>query len=596
MCGIYGIVDPDRRVDARFLEKTVRTMRHRGPDTSGVWVSEDRKVGLAHCRLAIIDLDPRSNQPMTNRDETLVLSYNGETYNFQEIRGILEGKGHHFRTLSDTEVILHSYEEWGLECVHQFRGMFAFALFDKKRDRLWLVRDRLGIKPLIYYWDGSLFGFSSEIPSLAQPEKFDRALDTSALYDALTYLYIPAPKTAYRHVRKLEAGHWLVYENGEVSLKKYWDIDEIGSNEIDEETACGRVRETLSDAVRLRLISDVPLGVLLSGGMDSSTVAYFAQQNSTTPITTFSLGFDVKTSDELEYANLVANHVGSHHITSVYHLTEARRDAGSNVFLYGEPHGDSSILPSFAVCEMAKRSVTVALSGDGGDEVFCGYTRYNEFPRHNQQHSHWFHGAFRRILLENVPLLARGRNRLLRYHLDEFDLYTLLCGGLNKTEKRSLLDPDVFHGFRSYDDYWLYRKYWKPDLPIRTRLQYLDVKTYLADDILVKMDRASMALSLETRLPFLDHKLVEEVFSWPENIRDNGRTLKYILKKAVRGLLPQEILDKPKHGFSIPWRAWARHWGEMRTVFGDGTFFRKNLRLPKYYMLLVLQQWLKSNA
>jgi asparagine synthase (glutamine-hydrolysing) len=595
MCGICGIIQPVG-VDREQLERITRGMLHRGPDAGGTWISPDGQVGFGHRRLTIIDLDPRSNQPFHSDDDQLVLTFNGEIFNFHDIRRELEAKGHRFRTTSDTEVILHAYAEWDTASVHKFRGMFAFALWDARRKRVWIARDRLGIKPVIYYEKDGVFAFASELPPLSDETAFDRTLDMEALYDALTYLYIPSPKTAFRHIRKLEAGHELLLENGAITIRKYWDVPEIGTREITEAQAVERLRELIDESVRLRLLADVPVGSLLSGGIDSSVVTTYAQRNASGPLNTFSVGFDVAEKDELAFANALAAELGSAHTTEVLTVGGGREQMQQCMFSYGEPHGDSSIIPTTLVSRMARQKVTVALSGDGGDEVFWGYKRYLAYPEFNQKDGLPLRTTLGNLVQTALPLETRGRHRLLQHCLKDFDLYTLLLGGLTRADKRALLTPEIYDSFRDYDEYWAYRKFWREDLPLASRLQYLDLKTYLPDDILTKVDRASMTVALEARVPLLDHKLVEEVFSWPDTIRSDGRTLKYLFKKAMHGVIPERVLTKPKHGFSIPWRAWAGQWAEQDAPQGDGHFFQKGLRLPNNYMLFVTQRWLEARG
>jgi asparagine synthase (glutamine-hydrolysing) len=596
MCGICGLIDRHGNISRPLVERMTEIMRHRGPDAGGVWLNERATVALGNRRLAILDLDPRSNQPFISDDGTIVLTYNGEIYNFRDLRRKLEAHGHHFRTESDTEVIVHAYQEWGLESVHRFRGMFAFALHDAPKNRTWLVRDRLGIKPLLYYEKDGVFAFASELQQFTDTGAFDADLDLSALYDCLTYQYIPAPKTAFRYMRKLEAGHWLLWENGAVRTQRYWDVPVFGENAVTEDAAIKRLRDILDEAVALRLIADVPVGTLLSGGIDSSAVSYYAQKNHSGPLHTFSVGFDVAVKDELAYAGLMARQIGSDHVTQTVRLADVRADATRQMFLYGEPHGDSSIFPTRIVSRIARNKVTVALSGDGGDEVFWGYKRYLAFPEHNGRHHFPLRGVSRTFIEEVLPMTLRGRGHLMRRHLDGFELWTQLLGGLTRPEKERFITNDLVDHFADYDEHWAFRKYWRDDLPMATRLQYLDLKTYLADDILVKVDRASMSVSLEARVPLLDHKLAEEVFSWPDSIRSDGRSLKYIFRKAMNGILPDAILNKPKHGFSIPWREWLRNWNEFQDVRGDGQFFKSGERLPQHYTTLMLQHWLQHQT
>ncbi len=566
-------------------------MRHRGPDAGGTWLSKDSSIGLGNRRLAIIDIDPRSNQPFVSDDGSLVITYNGEIFNFMDVRKELESKGHHFRTTSDTEVIIHAYQEWGFDCLHKFRGMFAFALYDQSKKRLWLARDRLGIKPLLYYHNEGLFAFASELQQFSDSGGFDCSLDLTALYDALAYLYIPAPKSAFLHVRKLEAGHWMILENNTVKVERYWDVQAFGEVELTEAEAVARLRERMDEAVKLRLVSDVPVGTLLSGGIDSSTVTLYAQKNHNGPLHTFSVGFEDSGRNELDFAKQVASMVGSNHSTRVYRLEAAREATRRSMFLYGEPHGDSSIFPTSVVSRMAREHVTVALAGDGGDELFWGYRRYLEYPRFAGR-SLPAGSLLQRAVMAGLPMMTRGRYRILRYLTDEFDLWTVLMDGFLRSDKWRLVNDDTRDLLKNYDDYWAYRRFWRADLPLATRLQYLDLKTYLVDDILTKVDRASMSVSLEARVPLLDHKLVEEVFSWPDGVRSDARTLKHIFKRAMTGILPDNILHKRKQGFSIPWKSWIKDWQEFHGLRGDGRFFRRGVALPDHYMPLMMQLWL----
>ncbi|MCC6477233.1 asparagine synthase (glutamine-hydrolyzing) [bacterium] len=591
MCGICGIVNP-RGVDSSLLEKMTEIMFHRGPDAGGNWISESRQVGLGNRRLAIIDLDPRSNMPLRFPERGLTITYNGEIYNYRDTRAELEAKGHRFETNSDTEVILHAYDEWDFDAIHKLRGMFAFALWDEPRKRLWVARDRLGIKPVIYYLKDGVFAFASEIQQFSESGAFKLSDDLTALYDSLTYGYIPSPKTAFKELRKLEAGHYLIYENGLLRDQEYWDVREFGTNDLAREKAVELIRESLEEAISLRLVADVPVGTLLSGGIDSSCVTWYAQKLSDHPLFTFSVGFDARS--ELGDAKIVADSVKSNHVIKHYNVESAKEDFARWMFLYGEPHGDSSIFPTTLVSQMAREKVTVALSGDGGDEVFWGYKRYLHFPEHYDNHGFPFRGAFRNLVHKYYPLLKKGRHRTQLYLLDDFDLWTLLMGGLPKADKEWILDPGLMREFKDYDDYWSWRKYWKPELPLATRLQYLDLKTYLPDDIMVKVDRASMAVSLEAREPLLDHKLVETAFSLSDGLRSDGKTLKLLFKQAMRGVLPDTILSKPKQGFSIPWRRWVKAMPDFAKQQGDGSFFRRGLALPPSYPVLVVQQWLKN--
>lgn len=591
MCGICGLYDP-RGVKPNLVERMTAIMYHRGPDSGGTWLNDARTVGIGNRRLAVIDLDPRSNQPLAFPERELMITYNGEIYDHAETRKELEALGHSFRTQSDTEMVMHAYAEWGFDAIHKFRGMFAFALWDARKKLLWVVRDKLGVKPVIYYHKDDVFAFASEIQQFSRNEEFALSDDFTALYDALTYGYIPSPKTAFKELRKLEPGHYLVWENNQLRNVEYWDVKEFCTNDLPQARAVEVVREALEEAIRLRLVSDVPVGTLLSGGIDSSCVTWYAQKNADHPLFTFSIGFDAHS--ELEFAKIVADKVKSNHVIRRYDVASAKDDFARWMFLYGEPHGDSSIFPTTLVSQMAREKVTVALSGDGGDELFWGYKRYKHFAEHNGQYGFPLRGAFRDLVHKYYPFMSKGRIRSQLYLLDDFDLWCVLLGGFPKADKERLLNSDLLREFRDYDDYWAWRKFWKPELPLATRLQYLDLKTYLPDDIMVKVDRASMAVSLEAREPLLDHKLVETAFALPDKLRSDGKTLKLIFKQAMRGVLPEEILSKPKQGFSIPWMTWVKSMPDFAKQQGDGRFFKKGLTLPPNYMVLVLQQWMQG--
>lgn len=593
MCGICGILTP-RGVDHPLLERMTAIMHHRGPDAGGTWLNEARTVGLGNRRLAIIDLDPRSNMPLRFAERGLTITYNGEIYNYQDVRRELTQLGHRFETNSDTEVILHAYDQWGFESLHKLRGMFALALWDEPRRRLWVARDRLGVKPVIYYVRDDMFAFASEIQQFSESGGFELSDDLSALYDSLTYGYIPAPKTAFAELKKLEAGHYLVWENGALRDVVYWDVTEFGTNDIPLETATLQLRDQLEEAIRLRLVSDVPVGTLLSGGIDSSCVTWYAQKNADHPLYTFSVGFDAHS--ELADAQIVADAVGSNHVVKHYDAASAREDFARWMFLYGEPHGDASIFPTTLVSQMAREKVTVALSGDGGDELFWGYKRYLHFAAHNGKYSFPFRGAMRELVHKYYPFMQKGRIRSQLYLLNDFDLWCVLLGGFPRADKERVLVPELVREFAQYDEYWAWRRYWKPELPLATRLQYLDLKTYLPDAIMAKVDRASMAMSLEAREPLLEHQLVTAAFALPDTLRSDGRTLKVLFKQAMRGVLPDSILTKPKQGFSIPWMTWVKSLPEFGKQTGDGTFFMRGLALPPSYEMLVLQQWITNRA
>ena len=612
MCGIVGLTHTDGKIEAGTLAHMCATVAHRGPDDSGLWMSKDSRVGLAQRRLSIIDLSPAGHQPMCNQDGTLWIVYNGEVYNYIELKHRLEGLGHRFRSNSDTETIVHAYEEWGVKCFSELRGMFALALWDEKKQQLLLVRDHTGIKPLLYYWDGKTFAFASEIKAFWALEGLNRNLDRSAIFDYLTYLYVPAPKTAYQYVRKLQPGHYLTFDGKELTLAQYWDVPLEQDHSLDEEQAVRLVQERLSDAVCMNMVSDVPVGVFLSGGLDSSTVVAHMTKLTQEPIRTFSIGFDVPEHSETAYARVVAETFHTnHHERSVGR--ESLQDLLPRVVtLYDEPYGDGSAMPTLRVSELARGQVKVALSGDGGDEVFAGYNWYDRWLRF-QAANRALPQFLRRDILAPLgrvwPASMPGigiKHFLESIAYDPLAQYARQMELFSPVEKRWLFRDEWANEFADYDDYWYYRQYWKPELDLITRIQYLDLKTYLPDDILTKVDRAGMAVGLETRPPLLDHRLIEAVFQVPAKIRFRNGEKKYLLKRAMEGVLPDEILARRKKGFSSPLMQWVDQESDWVR-----SFFQRSSKLirpealsgmsrygrgAKNWALLVLEQWATTEA
>lgn len=563
MCAIVGLIRGRGRVDPALLDRMRDSMAHRGPDDAASWVSADGTAGLGHRRLSIIDLSAAGRQPMTNEDGTLQLVFNGEIYNFAELRRELERAGHRMRSSTDSEVILHGYEEWGTDVVRRLRGMFAFALWDGPRRRLLLARDRLGIKPLFYRHDGDDLTFASELKGVVADPAVPRRLDESALWDFFTYRYVPTPKTIWRDVKKLPPGHWAVFENGSLTLSEYWAPRFGGAGAIPEDEAVERLRAKLEECVAMHMVADVPVGVLLSGGLDSSTVCALASRSVREPLHTFSIGFDVERHDERPFARMVAERYRTDHHELSVDRELARSIEDDVVEMYDEPFADSSATPTFFVSRLARRTVPVALSGEGGDEVFGGYSWYGLFlglrgldrlPR----------GARRLVgsLVRPLPTGFKGKWTIEASALDPVERYALLMGGLTSARKQELLAPDFRRRFDGYDDLWHFRRFWREDLDPFSRMQYLDLRTYLNDDILTKVDRASMAVSLEARVPLLDHELIESVLALPVEMRNPGAAQKHLFRRAIAPWLPQAVLEKKKQGFSVPLYAWFDAPGE----------------------------------
>jgi asparagine synthase (glutamine-hydrolysing) len=530
-----------------------KLIRHRGPDDQGVWVGDG--VGLGIRRLSIIDLEG-GHQPIFNEDQSILVVFNGEIYNYCELQEGLKKRGHSFRTKSDTEVIVHAYEEYGDDCVKHLRGMFTFALWDRKRQRLLAARDRFGKKPLNYYWDGQRLIFGSEIKSILEAG-IPREINTLALDEYLVYGYVPAPNTLFKGVMKLPAGHILIYENEQIKTKRYWELSFRPTCQDDEATAIERTRALIKEAVQVRLMSEVPLGAFLSGGIDSSIVVGLMSSMMSQPVKTFSIGFEEDDYSELPYARQIAKHFNTDH-----HEFFVRPDLISVLpqlaWAYDEPFADSSMLPTYYVSKLAREHVTVVLTGDGGDEIFGGYTRYERELSINRI------PAPARLLLGYGSMLMprgmRGKKRLRNMSRNLATRYVLSGSFLPSDSRPSLYAPEYYAHICNHDPYGRQISEFQAvaQLDIMAQTQYVDVRTYLADDILVKVDKASMINSLETRAPMLDQYLVEYVSSLPSTIRTRNNVLKYLLKKVAANLLPAEILTRPKQGFGVPIKHWFR--------------------------------------
>ncbi len=572
MCGIAGIYHLSGAPCGEWrtvLERMTRTLAHRGPDDDGYFV--DDFVGLGHRRLSIVDVES-GQQPMSNEDGSVWLVLNGEIYNFPELRRLLEGKGHRFRTRSDTETIVHAYEEWDTRCLERLRGMFAFALWDMRRRRLFLARDRLGKKPLYYARVGEALVFGSEIKALAAFPGLDRTLDLEAVSDYLSLLYVPREKSIFRSVRKLLPGHYLLADARQSQVRCYWDIDFTPAAH-EGGRAAQRLAELLRDAVAVRLRSDVPLGAFLSGGIDSSAVVGLMAQ-AAAPVITVSIGFPEQSFDELPYARIAAQHFRTDH--REYVVTARAVDALDDLtWHYDEPFGDSSAIPTYYVSKLARERVTVALSGDGGDESFAGYRRYYFDVRENKVRAllpTWLRQPLFGLIGalypkgDFLPQVFRGKAFLSNVARAPWEAYLHSVSGVAEADKVRLLNADVTRalgGYRTADLFAeLYRSASGPD-PL-SRIQYVDFKTYLPDDILVKVDRASMANSLEVRCPLLDHTVVEYAASLPSRMKLSGSRSKLILKEAVRDFVPAEILRRRKMGFAMPVATWLR--GDLRPL------------------------------
>jgi asparagine synthase (glutamine-hydrolysing) len=555
MCGIFGSTDITDS-DLHRHRLALATLEHRGPDQWGEWF--DDHVYLGHRRLSIIDLSEHGRQPMYDPETGVVIAVNGEIYNYRQLRTDLTGLGRHFKSSSDSEVVLQGFSEWGLtRLLSKLEGMYAITIYDSHSRRIYLVRDRPGIKPLYYALVGSHLVWGSELKALQSFLQNDLAIDPSALYDFLSYLYIPTPKTLYKRCYKLPPGSYLDFDvlTGNAQLHAYWRL-EPDSRPISIPQAAETLRGLINKAVKEQLVSDVPLGFFLSGGLDSSTVVAEASKLAT-HVNTYSIGFGDKKHDENHYARLVAGHFRTNHTDRFLTCPETSDMLYQIKTWYDEPFADTSAFPTFLVSTVAREQSTVVLTGDGGDEIFGGYAWYYDYLRclKNRQLMPFLRPSrslFRRMrYLLGDTLPGRACNRLYKATLNDLELHIVLRGGLLRREKESYR---TFFGLPAdYDDYWYFRQFWRDDLPLLTRMQYLDFNTYLHDDILTKVDRASMAVALECRVPLLSTDLVVFLFSLPEDIRYLNGKLKGLLKYAYAGILPQEILERGKRGFNIPW-------------------------------------------
>jgi asparagine synthase (glutamine-hydrolysing) len=563
MCGIAGRFnfDPLRPVARGVLEAMTDVVSHRGPDSSGYHHAPG--IGLGHRRLSIIDLST-GDQPLANEDGTVWTVFNGEIYNFAEVRAELLAHGHRFRTSSDTEIIVHGYEQWGERCVDRFRGMFAFAVWDGKARRLLLARDRVGVKPLYYAeLPGRGIVFGSELKSLLEDPEVPREWRPDAIDAFLTLLYIPAPATIYKGIHKLEPGHVLVAEKGAIRISRYWDLAFTGDGDARREPEyLEELDALLRESVALRQIADVPLGAFLSGGIDSSAVAAYMVETSPRPPVTISVGFDHAAYDELAHARRVAEHLGCE-----FHPRTVTPDIVSLLpklaWHFDEPFADSSAVPTYYVSKAARELVTVALSGDGGDELWAGYTRHRV--------EHWEHRARTALgpaaslagrLAHALPLSVKGARSLRHLASDPAHAYALkhAYGMFEPDAKTRLYSGDFAAGVRHADPFAAFRDAYArcQSIDALDRGLYVDVHTYMVDDILTKVDRMSMAVSLEAREPLLDHRLLEFAARVPTSLKLKDGRGKHLLRRALERKVPREILDRGKHGFEAPIGEWLR--------------------------------------
>jgi len=571
MCGIVGLIDYNKKSNSEILNQMNETLYHRGPDDSGYsFIERDKyQIGLAHRRLSILDLSKKGHQPM--KFDSLEIVYNGEIYNFKEIKEELEKCGYKFNSNSDTEVILKAFHKWGIESIHKFIGMFAFCIYDKKKEKCYLVRDRAGVKPLYYYEKNGLFLFASELKVFYKHPGFKKEIDYNGLASFFRYGYILAPYTIFQNAKKLHVGYYIEYDlksNIKV-IKKYWDVYDYYNQpklKIDENEAIEEIENLLISAFKYRMISDVPVGVFLSGGYDSTAVTAILQNNSNKRLKTFTIGFNIKEYDESIYAKQYAKILGTDH----YEYIATEKDVIDIIPIlpevYDELFGDSSAIPTILVSKLAKEKVSVVLSADGGDEIFGGYNKYYKVPilykKFNKLTNYKlifniFRKIFQNKITNNLNLLISNYNNkvnkfydmlnhpILKFIFDRYNYY------LTDEELIKLIK----HNFRlntNFNTMDLLNEY-NDNI---SKIMAVDYKTYLPDDILVKVDRATMSVSLEGREPFLDHRIIEFVAKLPIELKYKNNTTKYLLRQIVHKYIPKELIDRPKKGFSIPINEW----------------------------------------
>lgn len=575
MCGICGIIDTAKApIDKARVTAMARAMAHRGPDDEGIYSAAG--VCLGHRRLSIIDLSSAGHQPLSNEDKAIWAVLNGEIYNYKELRAELQKKGHIFHSNSDTEVLVHLYEAQGKECVKSILGMYAFAIWDSKRQSLLLARDRIGKKPLLYsYRDGKLC-FASEFRALLESNLVEKKINLQALDYYFTFGYIPAPLTIYANVFKLLPGHILCLEKQQIKTERYWQLDFTKKLDICEKEAKEEISRLLTEAVRARLYSDVPLGVFLSGGIDSSLVVGMMAKLCNQKIRTFSIGFDEAEYDELKYARSIARHFDTEHKEFIVR-PKALDVLPALVEHYGEPYADPSCIPTYYLAQMSKQYVSVVLNGDGGDELFAGYDRYQAML---------YSGFF-----DNIPLFLRkkihhiamsiipepraqqsGMRKIKRFFnaigLPPHKRYMQWIGVFDDELKESVYSPDFLKSAANNPSDVLFKSTLNDtSMHVIDRLLKLDTITYLPDDLLVKVDIATMSHGLEARSPLLDHRLMEFVAALPVSFKLRGATKKYILKKVAKQFIPWENIYRPKKGFGVPIGEWFR--GELKDILLD---------------------------
>ncbi len=564
MCGIAGKLyfKQNRGIAKEEIRAMTDAIHHRGPDDTGIFI--DQNLGLGHCRLSIIDLSSAGHQPMGSSDEKTWITFNGEIYNFLDLKKELEADGIQFHSNTDTEIIIYLYRKYGVDCLKKLRGMFAFAIWDKDKRELFVARDRVGKKPIKYYYDKNIFIFASELKAILKNKEVKKEIDYSAIDQYLTFGYVPTPKTGYKNIYKLEpANYMIVNESGKVIKKQYWDIDFSQKLNLDETEWENKILNKLQESIKIRLMADVPLGAHLSGGVDSSLIVALMSEQMSQRVKTFSIGFEEKSYDETKYARLVAKKYNTEH-TEVFIKPDVATIIPALANQYEEPFADNSALPTWYLCQATKQKLTVALNGDGGDENFAGYKRYEMMKFYNALKylpAKNINGKISEIIYKTTGIknFLRLKQVLINLNLDPINFYTNNTAHFSDEDKIVLYSDDFKKNIGQHE--MPYKKIFEQTTKLEwlDKFLYLGIKSHLPDDLIPKVDISSMAFGLEIRSPLLDHELMELAAQMPSALKIKGLNKKYLLKKIAYKYLPKECIDRPKQGFDAPLEFWFKN-------------------------------------
>ena len=601
MCGIVGYASPKTNPEKEWLENALILLKHRGPDDSGVWISDCERIGLGHTRLSILDLSISGHQPMMDSSKKTTIIFNGEIYNYLQLKEILVGQGYLFNTTTDTEVLLASWDLWGVDCVKKFKGMFAFAIYDSRKNILFMARDRAGEKPLFYQINNGIIRFASEMKALFANQNIDRQLCLASLDCYLSMGYIPGESSIINTIKKLPPAHYLLFDidNESISINNYWNLSQVkasGKSDLSDDTLLDKLEELLEDSVRHQLVADVPVGVLLSGGVDSSIITALAAKVSDKKIRTYTVSFpEYSNIDESVHSSLIAKHFNTDH----YELDAGHIDVSllsELAFQFDEPIVDSSMIPTYLLCKLVREHCTVALGGDGGDELFGGYKHYDRLLRF-QEIARFIPKPIRKVVssaLETaLPIGYKGKSwaQLLGYGFNA-DI-PFIAEHFDKTSRIKLMDGHYGRWNPSAEKVRKFRYPIEGDLLQKITIN--DFENYLPEDILVKVDRSSMKSSLEMRAPFLDHKIIEYAFNLPSRMRATSKDRKIILKMLCAKLLPSEFDLHRKQGFVIPLSAWLKR-GPWRDYFESILYDKSGIFDPKFVAQLFKINDLNGNT